>query len=1111
MKKIIWWFKPPDKPLNKGRTVVGITVLLLLTTITVFAIGYPLLTQGSYVKINDAIYRSYTPTDASGSGVFDPFLRISDANDTLVQGYNTDWKNTADGKHEFPQAQDVKTTEYLLSSVPIVTDPDYPGVYREFQLDINQTSEQNISLDEVEIYLTLLPNLEGYDTIDFGGQAAKIYELDDGTDNWIQLNYDLASGSGKRDMILRVPDARFRDVAGYPYCEYTATSCSTYVVLYSRFGGDDGGQWFNNDGFEEWGTEIYELATKSGYKFNDLNHDGVKDGNEPGLGGWTIYVDINGNGQFDPGEPSDDTDLTGFYQINNIVPNPDETSMWKVREVGQSGWYCSLPADQDDFGCYYEENFAPGEVKTNNHFGNYQLILDVTKDANTTFTRTYNWSITKDFDATYSKFIGDPATTHGYEVKVTKTGFTDSDWAVSGNIYIVNNMPVDAVVSNVSDDISGGINPPVSCPGGLPQTLAANGGSLTCTYSSSLPNGSNRLNTVTVSTTGQVAGNLDTADVTFGDPTTEVNAEVNVTDTNGKSWGPVSETTTWNYDKDFTCSSNPADYVNGFDSYYVNNIATIDETGDWDDATVTVNCYAPVVDKDAAGTYDETHTWDIEKSVDPTSQSGFPGDFLDWTWTVDLSETSADSNFDVSGKIYVYNPAGDPMEITLADVVGASDTATIDFASCTNSSYDSGTGILTINAGQTAVCDYSALDLSYSAVGSAPTSNTATATLNGIDFSKTVNFTWQKTVYNGTADVDDDQESDFPLTVNAGDGPWQWTETQDHTCSNLRSDYGEDGTYGATLYNTATVTGSDGQTDSANADTTYTCNASFVDIYKTTNGEPASPSVDITFVLYAGETPLETISTLNNGASLEFQTALRPGDPYTICEYPVPAGYTMEVTSNGQIVPTYPGPPGEANPTGEIQCFDFTAGETGTTLSFQIDNRYPGGAPRTPGYWKNWSTCTGGNQVATAAKLGGVAEGVYLLDDLLPQIVGSFEISDCEVGVSVLDSRSIDKGKKMANDAAYKLARNLLAARLNQDAGACVPVGTWPYNDDDLSFDQVLTAADTLLTDVGFDGTGKYLDPKNKQDADLRADALYLAGIIDDYNNSQLCTGEPSH
>jgi subtilisin-like proprotein convertase family protein len=38
----------------------------------------------------------------------------------------------------------------------------------------------------------------------------------------------------------------------------------------------------------------------SGLVWNDSNGDGVKDGGEPGLPDWRIYVDGNGNGQFDP-------------------------------------------------------------------------------------------------------------------------------------------------------------------------------------------------------------------------------------------------------------------------------------------------------------------------------------------------------------------------------------------------------------------------------------------------------------------------------------------------------------------------------------------------------------------------------------------------------------------------------------------------------------------------------------------------------------------------------------------------------------------------------------------------------------------------------------------
>ncbi|MFO7691210.1 MAG: hypothetical protein R6W83_11775 [Cryobacterium sp.] len=132
-------------------------------------------------------------------------------------------------------------------------------------------------------------------------------------------------------------------------------------------------------------------------------------------------------------------------------------------------------------------------------------------------------------------------------------------------------------------------------------------------------------------------------------------------------------------------------------------------------------------------------------------------------------------------------------------------------------------------------------------------------------------------------------------------------------------------------------------------------------------------------------------------------------------------------------------------------------------------------APRTPGYWKNWSTCSGGNQAETAAKLGGTAQ--------------------------------------RSNDAAHTLARALLAARLNQDAGACTAAGYdfLAVYEFDGTFEQLLTAADGVLTQVGFDGTGDYLGSKNKKSKDLATYALFLYEIIDDHNNGYICTGEPSH
>lgn len=222
-------------------------------------------------------------------------------------------------------------------------------------------------------------------------------------------------------------------------------------------------------------------------------------------------------------------------------------------------------------------------------------------------------------------------------------------------------------------------------------------------------------------------------------------------------------------------------------------------------------CYDYELDvtKDAAGTYDRTHTWDIEKSVDPTSQSGFAGELLDWTWTVDVSESALDSNFAVTGKITINNATPFSVDFSVAD------------------SLDDGTAAVvvcpayTVLAGGSVECSYTASPTDASATENTVIVTSLTANVDGDTASAPVG--WTATVYNGTADVDDDQETDFPLTLNAGEGPWQWTETQDHTCSANRDDYDANGSYSATLDNYATVTGSNGQSDNASASTTYTC------------------------------------------------------------------------------------------------------------------------------------------------------------------------------------------------------------------------------------------------------------------------------------------------
>ncbi|MFC2042200.1 SdrD B-like domain-containing protein [Chloroflexota bacterium] len=328
------------------------------TAPAVLAAEYDLSTVGASATINGAEFIAYSPALAAGTGIFPSFLKIS-ANKTVVQGYNSDYHP----KPEFDE--DHAHTESVLLTSCAVTYKDFGGgaqFYREFQLDIDQVlsnpSTARITLDELEVWLTdddpsAIPYK--YADGDFPTYATLVWELDDGQDNWIILNGSLSAGSGKKDLYVYIPNSIFN------------VTNNTYLIFYCQFGGDS--TYVNNDGPEEWSRANYN-AIKSGTKFNDLNANGIND-LEPGLEGWTIFVDYDDDGELDFGEPYDITDADGNYVITSIAPNdPDGITTpltWKVKEVPQAGWVQTLPASG-----YYEHTFTTDSEFFGNDFGNYQ-------------------------------------------------------------------------------------------------------------------------------------------------------------------------------------------------------------------------------------------------------------------------------------------------------------------------------------------------------------------------------------------------------------------------------------------------------------------------------------------------------------------------------------------------------------------------------------------------------------------------------------------------------------------------------------------------------------------------------------------------------------------
>jgi len=101
-----------------------------------------------------------------------------------------------------------------------------------------------------------------------------------------------------------------------------------------------------------------------GVKWSDLDANGVQNTGEIGLEGWTIYVDVNENGQWDIGEPYDTTDSSGNYSITDLSPDT-----YIFAEVNHVGWEQTFPGGAGTH-CV---SIGANQIIENINFGNYPL------------------------------------------------------------------------------------------------------------------------------------------------------------------------------------------------------------------------------------------------------------------------------------------------------------------------------------------------------------------------------------------------------------------------------------------------------------------------------------------------------------------------------------------------------------------------------------------------------------------------------------------------------------------------------------------------------------------------------------------------------------------
>ena len=459
----------------------------------------------------------------------------------------------------------------------------------------------------------------------------------------------------------------------------------------------------------------------------------------------------------------------------------------------------------------------PGETVTctfTNTLNAYDLT--VTKTATPSYTRTYSWDIYKNVDKTTANIPDGGSATFNYTVGVTHNSGTDSAWQIAGSITVDNPNSFDVTGVDITDATPGGT---CTVDDGTDLTIAAGGDatvSSTCTFASNPESGTN---TTTATWADFGTGNTSasgTANYDFTSVTPAiVNGSVNVTDTLGGSFGPV-----------YYIDPSPKEFTYSHTFYGVggtctkyDNTATITENGDFAKQTVEVCIGLDLtVEKTAAGTYDRTYHWLIDKDVDDTlieiaaggtatfnyDVTVTPNGFTDSGWTLGGTITVANPNdwqtitadvtdlANIGGGVVCTVVGGTGVVVPMATVAGPGEV-TLNY-SCTFTGEPAYTGL------NTATADWSG-DLD---AVSPTTSDSGTAAIG---------LTLDQETYKVITVVDDKTDPLNPVTL----GTWDWADGA-HTFEYALDKDGVDGT--CTDYtNTAVID----ETDQDDSQTVTVC------------------------------------------------------------------------------------------------------------------------------------------------------------------------------------------------------------------------------------------------------------------------------------------------
>lgn len=470
----------------------------------------------------------------------------------------------------------------------------------------------------------------------------------------------------------------------------------------------------------------------------------------------------------------------------------------------------------------------------------YDLELDVSKTADTSYKRRYEWTLDK--TTPEADVYLRPGDTGSIPYTVTSSSSpVDYDFQVAGTITVSNSWPITANITAVSDQLDDGTVIVPDC-GSLPVILAS-GESLSCSYSAGLVSGNDTINNASVMTSGVIKGASTSAPVTFGVPDTVTDACVSLSDD------------LYSGDLGSSCvGDGPVSYVLEVGPYecgdhqVVNTASLTSSTGTISDSeTVTVHALCLDIEKTATPSFDERYIWQLTKTASPDYLELRPDeDTGDVNYGITMNNHLETENHMVSGTVTVSNNTGmAAMVESITDMLDDVSSVSLD---CGQIVFP-----VELGAGNTINCDYTAELLDTS--GHVNHAYVETSGLvGGADTSLAFDFDGvsASNTYDACVSLTDQLNGDEPVDLGSycDAGPHSATYTQTF------------GTYACGQYtetNTASIVDADGNeldTDSADVNVLAAC----LDVSKT-----AHTSLTRSYAWELDKRSADTVLTMTSG------------------------------------------------------------------------------------------------------------------------------------------------------------------------------------------------------------------------------------------------------